>query len=171
MQLRRECHGKALSSPLPSAVLVRHHESVTQPESPAPADARRVDAEWSRYASPIREFVMLNAVVAFALELAMLVFVAWWALLLEIPWWARILTALVLVGVLVAGWGAFASPKARVPLPVLGIVVVKSIAFGAGALALWGVAGPVAAAVFAAVAVVSVAITTFVRVRAGSAAA
>lgn len=135
------------------------------PESPEPADLKRVHAEWEGYASPLREFVMLNALVAFVLELAMLVFVAWWALLLDVPWWARILIAFVLVGGLAVLWGTFASPRARVPLPVFGVVVVTAIAFGAGALALWGVGGPVAAGVFAVVAAVSVAITTFVRGR------
>lgn len=122
-----------------------------------------VEAEWARYSSPIRELVMLNALAAFVLEFAMLVFVAWWALLLDVPWWLRILIALALVGGLAVLWGTFASPRARVALPTFGIVAVKAIAFGAGALALWGAAGPVAGAVFAVVAAVSVAVTTIVR--------
>lgn len=150
------------------ASAVRHHGIVPRSEPPEPAAVKGVEAEWARFTSPIRELVMLNAVVAFVLELAMLVFVAWWALLLDVPWWARILIALVLVGGLAVLWGTFASPRARVALPVVGIVAVKAIAFGSGALALWGVGGPVAAIVFAGVAAVSVAVTTVVRTRAGS---
>lgn len=145
---------------------MRHYEIVPQLESPEPADLKGVDAEWAGYSSPMRELVILNALLAFVLELTMLVFVAWWALLLDVAWWARILIALVLVGGLAVLWGTFASPRARVALPVFGIVAVKVIAFGAGALALWGVGGPVAGAVFAVVAAVSVAVTTFVRTRA-----
>lgn len=127
-----------------------------------------MQAEWARYSSPVRELVMLNAVAAFVLELAMLVFVAWWALLLDVPWWARVLIAIALVGGLVVLWGTFASPRARVALPTPGVVAVKTVAFGAGAFALCGVGGPVAAAVFAVVAAVSVAVTTIVRTNAGS---
>ena len=125
-----------------------------------------LEPEWARYRSPVRELVMLNAVLAFVLELAMLVFVAWWALLLDVPWWARILIAVVAVGALVVLWGTFAAPRARVRLPVIGIVGVKAVAFGAGVLALWGLGNPVAAVVFAVVVTVNVAITTFVRTRA-----
>ncbi|WP_152641763.1 YrdB family protein [Microbacterium hydrocarbonoxydans] len=131
-----------------------------------PSETARMEAEWGRYSSPVRELVMLNAVAAFVLELAMLVFVAWWALLLDVPWWARVLIAIALVGGLVVLWGTFASPRARVALPTPGVVAVKAVAFGAGALALWGVGGPVAAAVFAVVAAVSVAVTTIVRMPA-----
>jgi len=130
-----------------------------------------MDAEWSRYSSPIREFVMFNALVAFVLELAMLVFVAWWALLLDVPWWLRILVALALVGGLAVLWATFASPRARVALPVAGVVAVKAIVFGVGTLALWGVGGPIAAVVFGVVAAVNVAVTTVVRMRAGNEAA
>ncbi|MFB7249293.1 YrdB family protein [Microbacterium sp. NPDC056234] len=125
-----------------------------------------LEPEWSRYTSPIRELVMLNAILAFLLEIAMLVFVAWWALLLDVPWWVRILIAFAAVGVLVVLWGTFASPRARVRLPVAGVVAVKVVALGAGVLALSGVGSAVAAVVFAVVAAANVAITTFVRSRA-----
>jgi len=127
-----------------------------------------MQAEWARYSSPVRELVMLNAVAAFVIELAMLVFVAWWALLLDVPWWARVLIAIALVGGLVVLWGTFASPRARVALPTPGVVAVKAVAFGAGALALWGVGGPAAGVVFGVVAAMSVAVTTIVRTNVGS---
>jgi hypothetical protein len=130
------------------------------------ADSPALEPEWARFGSPIRELVMLNALLAFLLELAMLVFVAWWALLLDLPWWARILVAVVAVGLLVVLWGTFAAPRARVRLPVVGGVAVKAVAFGAGSLALWGLGYPVAAVVFAGVVAVSVAVTTWVRMRA-----
>lgn len=132
---------------------------------PSADSSSTLEPEWARYRSPIRELVLLNALLAFLLELAMLVFVAWWALLLDVPWWARLLIAFAAVGALVVLWGTFAAPRARVRLPVVGIVAVKAVAFGAGMLALWGLGNPVAAVVFAVVVTVNVAITTYVRTR------
>lgn len=132
---------------------------------PSADSSSTLEPEWGRYRSPIRELVLLNALLAFLLELAMFVFVAWWALLLDVPWWARILIAFAAVGALVVLWGTFAAPRARVRLPVVGIVAVKAVAFGAGMLALWGLGNPVAAVVFAVVVTVNVAITTYVRTR------
>ncbi|MQM24562.1 DUF2568 domain-containing protein [Glycomyces sp. NEAU-7082] len=106
---------------------------------------------------------MCNAFLAFALELAMLVFVAWWALALDDALWTRLLIAVAAVGALVVLWGAFASPKARVPLPAAGTVAVKALAFGAGAAALWGLGLSAAAIAFAVLAAANTAVTTYVR--------
>lgn len=144
-----------------------HHGTVPRPAS-SKAASTASEPEWAGYASPVRELVVLNAVLAFLLELAILVFVAWWALLLDAPWWARILLAFVLVAAIVVLWGAFAAPRARVRLPIVGVgvVAVKVFVFGAGALALWGLGFPTAAVVFAVVAAVNLVITTVVRARA-----
>nr|WP_255672440.1 YrdB family protein [Glycomyces amatae] len=107
---------------------------------------------------------MLNALLAFALEMAMLVFVAWWALELDLDgWWARLLVAAAAVGALVVLWGAFAAPKARIPLPLWGSLAVKAIAFGAGTAALWDLGLPAAAIAFAVVAVANTAVAAYVR--------
>jgi hypothetical protein len=108
---------------------------------------------------------MLNAIVAFALELAMLAFVGWWALALDLPWWGRLLIAVGAVGALIAVWGAYASPKAPVSLPTAGVVGIKAAAFAAGALALWGLGHPAAAVAFAVLAAANTAVTTYVRTR------
>lgn len=123
------------------------------------------EAEWARYAGPLRFLVMLNALVAFALELAMLGFVGWWALALDLAWWVRVPIAVVAVGALIALWGAFAAPKARITLPTVGIVAVKAVAFGSGALALWGLGYPAAAVAFAVLAAANTALITYVRTR------
>jgi hypothetical protein len=108
---------------------------------------------------------MLNALLAFTLELAMFVFVGWWALALDLAWWARILIAVAAVGALIAVWGTFAAPKARVSLPTAGVVGVKAAAFASGALALWGLGYPAAAVAFAVLAAANTALTTYVRTR------
>lgn len=111
----------------------------------------------------LRNLVMGNAFLAFVLELAMLVFVAWWALALDDALWTRLLIAAACVGALVVLWGAFASPRARVPLPAAGTVAVKVLAFGAGTAALWGLGLPAAAIAFAVLAAVNTAATAYVR--------
>jgi hypothetical protein len=135
------------------------------PEHKNPSAAVPAEAEWARYAGPLRTLVMLNALLAFAIEMGMLGFVAWWALALDLAWWARILVAVVAVGGLIALWGSFASPKARIPLPTAGIVAVKAVAFAAGALALWGLGFPLAAVAYAVLAAANTAVVTYVRSR------
>lgn len=108
---------------------------------------------------------MLNALLAFALEMAMFAFVAWWALELELAWWVRIPIAVAAVGALIAVWGAFASPRARILLPTAGVVAVKAAAFGSGALALWALGYPAAAVAFAVLAAANTTATTYVRTR------
>ncbi|WP_177154778.1 YrdB family protein [Glycomyces harbinensis] len=137
---------------------------MNEPKQPSAVSPSPDRPEWDRYSGVLRIFVMCNALLAFALELAMLVFVAWWALELDLEgWWARLLIALVAVGALVVLWGAFASPKARLPLPVWGTLAVKAVAFGAGTLALWGLGLPAAAIAFAVVAIANTAVATYVR--------
>jgi hypothetical protein len=138
---------------------------VPEPKNPSADDAVPAEAEWARYAGPLRTLVMLNALLAFVIEMAMLGFVAWWALSLDLAWWARLLVAVAAVGALIALWGSFASPKARIPLPTAGIVAVKAVAFAAGALALWGLGFPLAAVAYAVLAAANTAVVTYVRSR------
>ena len=104
-----------------------------------------------------------NSLLALVLELAIFGFIGWWALSLDLPLWARILIAVAAVGALIAVWGMFASPKARIPLPLPGTVAVKAAAYAAGALALWGVGHSVAAVVYAVLAAANTAVVTYVR--------
>lgn len=133
-----------------------------EPKLPS-ADGTPDRPEWDRYSGVLRTFVIANAILAFALELAMLAFVAWWALTLDLGAWARIAIAVGTVGGLIALWSLFAAPKARVKLPIAGVVAVKAIAFGSGALALWGLGHGDAAMAFAGLAAANTAVTTYVR--------
>ncbi|MEU6250950.1 YrdB family protein [Glycomyces sp. NPDC047010] len=119
--------------------------------------------EWERYSGVLRNLVMANSFVALVLELALFVFVAWWALDLDHALWTRLLIAVASVGALIVLWGAFAAPKARVPLPTAGTVAVKAVAFGAGAAALWGLGLPAAAIAFAVLAAANTAAVTYFR--------
>lgn len=135
-----------------------------EPKLPS-ADGTPDRPEWDRYSGILRTFAMGNALLAFVLELAMLAFVGWWALSLDLDLWARLLIAVGAVGALVVLWGLFAAPKARVKLPTLGVVAVKAVAFGSGALALWGLGFAAAALAFAVLAAVNTAAVTYVRRR------
>jgi hypothetical protein len=138
---------------------------VTESERPSVNGVAPRDAEWARYSGLLRILVLLNALLALALEMAMLVFIGWWALALDLPVWARILVAIAAVGALITVWGAFASPKARIPVPTAAVVAVKALAFGSGALALWGLGYPAAAIAFAVLAAANTAGVTYVRTR------
>jgi hypothetical protein len=142
-----------------------HDGAVTEPEVPSANGVAPLHAEWARYSGALRTLVLLNSLVALVLELAMFAFVFWWGLALDLPLWARIPIAVAAFGVLAVLWGAFASPKARLPLPTAGTVAFKAVAFGAGALSLWSVGFPEAAVVFAVLAAASTAAVTYVRTR------
>jgi hypothetical protein len=134
------------------------------PRSENPS-AAPLEAEWSRYTGPVRTLVIVNALLAFVLEMAIFGFVGWWAMALDLAWWARVPIAIAAVAALIAMWGAFAAPRARFKLPTAGIVAVKIVAFAAGALALWGLGFTGAAVVYAVVVAANVTVTTYVRTR------
>ncbi|MDN3238353.1 YrdB family protein [Glycomyces tritici] len=138
---------------------------MSEQESPSMNGAAPADVEWARYTGPVRTLVLLNSLLALALELAMFGFVVWWVLALDLPMPARLPLAIVVFGVFAALWGLLVSPKARYPLPTAGTVVFKLAAYGASALALWGVGHPAAAAAFAVLAAANTAVITYVRRR------
>lgn len=105
-----------------------------------------------------RPLHVANEGLAFLLELIFLGALAWWG--------AKAGTSLatsVLLGVgtpLAAAlvWGLFASPRARVRLPMTGVLAVKVLAFAAGAAALYAVGQHVLAICFAVVALLNTAL-------------
>lgn len=127
--------------------------------------AAPAEAEWARYAGPVRTLVIINSLVALTLEMAMFAFVVWWILTLDLPLLARIPLAMVVFGAFATLWGLLVSPKARYPLPTPGTVAFKLAAYGASALALAGVGYPVGAVMFAVVAAANTAVVTYVRTR------
>ncbi|WP_198586778.1 YrdB family protein [Glycomyces xiaoerkulensis] len=118
---------------------------------------------WESYSGAMRAFVLGNELLAFALELAVFAFAAWWALSLDLGLGARLAIGVAAFLAIAAFWGAFAAPKAPVRLPVYGVLLVKAVVFGAGALALWAVGQPTAAAAFGVLVVANTGLVTAIR--------
>ncbi|POM26346.1 hypothetical protein BTM25_07430 [Actinomadura rubteroloni] len=94
-----------------------------------------------------------NEGLAFVLELVALAALAWWGFAIGgVPGVLLGIAAPLAAAVL---WGLFAAPKARVRLPLAGILTVKAVVFVAAGLALHGVGHTVWGAVFVGVAVVN----------------
>jgi hypothetical protein len=97
----------------------------------------------------------VNEALAFLLELIMLGVLAWWGAQAVSGLAGRILLAVAVPLLAAVIWGLFAAPRARVQLPLAGILTVKAIEFGGAAAALAALGHPVLAVVFAAVALVN----------------
>jgi hypothetical protein len=97
----------------------------------------------------------VNEALAFLLELIMLGVLAWWGAQAVSGLAGRILLAVAAPLLAAVIWGLFAAPRARVQLPLAGILTVKAIEFGGAAAALAALGHPVLAVVFAAVALVN----------------
>lgn len=104
--------------------------------------------EWADFTGAARLFVMWNAFLAFALELALFAFVIWWALALDVDLWLRLLIAVGAVLLLAVAWGTLVSPRARFRLSAPLLLGTKGALFAVGAAALWGLGYPMAAVVF-----------------------
>jgi hypothetical protein len=101
-----------------------------------------------------------NETLAFLLELVMLGLLAWWGAQAVSGLAGRVLLAVAVPLAAAVLWGLFAAPRARVPLPLAGILTVKAIEFGGAAVALAALGHPVLAVVFAAVALVNTTLAT-----------
>ncbi|MFI6862490.1 YrdB family protein [Streptomyces sp. NPDC050421] len=96
-----------------------------------------------------------NEVLAFLVELAALACLFRWGFGLGDGLAVQLLLGTCVLAVAIALWGLFAAPRARIRLPLAGVLVVKAVVLGGGAFALYAVGHPVAAAVLAVVVVVN----------------
>ena len=99
-----------------------------------------------------------NEGLAFLLELAMLVALAWWG---AETGGTRIASVVLGVGAPVAAavlWGLFAAPRARIRLPMAGLLAVKALVFAAATAAIHSRGRPRLAIGFAIVALANAAI-------------
>ncbi|MFB6837724.1 YrdB family protein [Streptomyces sp. NPDC056361] len=103
---------------------------------------------------------VFNEGLAFLLELAALAVLAWWGWDAADNVALRLLLAVSAPAVAAVTWGLFAAPKARIPLPLPGVLAVKALVFGAAALALHALDHPSAALAFAVVALLNTALAT-----------
>jgi hypothetical protein len=104
-----------------------------------------------------------NEAIALLLELVMLVALGWWgaksgpnlALSVVLAVLAPLLAAIV--------WAVFAAPKAKIRLPMAGVLAVKALAFGSGGAAMYALGWHLPAGIFVAVAFVNTVLATFDR--------
>jgi Protein of unknown function (DUF2568) len=81
---------------------------------------------------------VLNEVLAFLLELLALAALAWWGAAAGNGLFPSLLLGIGLPLATAVTWGAVTSPRARVRLPLAGVLAVKAAVFGAATLALDG---------------------------------
>ncbi len=104
-----------------------------------------------------------NEALAFLLELCMLAALAWWGATAVGALAGRIALAIGCPLAAVVIWWLFAAPRARIRLPLPGILAVKAVAFGAGVAAVYAVGQHVLAIVFAVVAAVNTCVAAIDR--------
>ncbi len=104
-----------------------------------------------------------NEGCAFLLEVVMLAILAWWG--------ARMGTSKAAAVLLAAGaplaaavvWGLFCAPKAKIWLPISGVVAIKMLVFASASAALWALGSPRLAIAFAAIALANAVVAAFDR--------
>ncbi|MEU2027163.1 YrdB family protein [Streptomyces sp. NPDC016469] len=106
-----------------------------------------------------------NELLAFLLEVAAPACLFWWGFSLADDLAVRLLAGSAVLVAAVVLWALFAAPRARFRPPLAGVLTVKAVVLGGGALALYGVGHPAAAAVLGVVVVASTALAETFRSR------
>ncbi|MET7649049.1 YrdB family protein [Streptomyces sp. NPDC005426] len=106
-----------------------------------------------------------NEGLAFLVELVALACLFWWGFTLGDGLAVQLLLGLGVLALAITLWGLFAAPRARIRLPLAGVLVVKAVVLGGGAFGLYAVGHPVAAAVMAVVVVANTALAETFRHR------
>ncbi|WNI22821.1 YrdB family protein [Streptomyces sp. ITFR-16] len=104
-----------------------------------------------------------NEGLAFVLELVAIGCLCRWGFTAGDGLALRLLLGIGLPAAAIALWGAFAAPRARVRLPLAGVLAVKAVVLGGGALAVYGLGRPVVAVALAAVMVANTALAETFR--------
>ncbi|MFE9040401.1 YrdB family protein [Streptomyces sp. NPDC012421] len=105
----------------------------------------------------------VNDLVAFLWEMLALGVLAWWGWSAVGPVWLKVVAAVGVPGAAATLWGLFAAPKARFTVPVVAVLAVKALVFGAATLALAGLGHGTWAVVFGGVAAVNTVLVTVFR--------
>ncbi len=111
----------------------------------SPADGGQV-RDWT--GRPV--WFVLNESLAFLVELAAFAALCWWGLRT-----GGTLLAVVMPLAAMVVWGMFAAPRAKYTLPLAGVLLVKAVVLGGGAVALWAAGRPVWAVALAVIVVVN----------------
>jgi hypothetical protein len=105
-----------------------------------------------------RPLHIANEALAFLLEVFMLAAIAWWGAAVGSTRVAGVLLGIAAPLAVALLWGLFAAPKARIRLPLAGVLAFKALAFGAAVAAIESRGRPSLAIAFAVVALVNTAI-------------
>lgn len=97
----------------------------------------------------------VNEGLAFGLELLMLAGLSWWGAAQHASVAARIGLAVAAPAVAVIAWSLFAAPRARIRLPLAGVLAVKVVLFGAAAAGVYAIGQHVAGIAFGIIALVN----------------
>jgi hypothetical protein len=112
-----------------------------------------------------------NEGLAFLLELLMLAGLAWWGAQAVSGLAGRIAVAIAAPALAAALWGLLAAPRARIRLPLAGVLAVKAVLFAGTAAAVYSLGQPGLAIAFAVVALANTAVAAIdrdARMRAGA---
>ncbi|MEU4038523.1 YrdB family protein [Streptomyces collinus] len=110
-----------------------------------------------------RPWYVANELLAFLIEIVALGLLGWWGFTTSGGTGVRVLLGLGTPAVAAVLWGLFAAPRAPFRPPLPGVLLVKGLVLGGGALALYGVGHPVGAVVVAVVTVVNVTVAEVFR--------
>jgi hypothetical protein len=105
----------------------------------------------------------LNEGLAFLFEIVALVAISWWGFHIGPNTADRVLLGIGMPLLAIVLWGLFAAPKSAVRTPMVGVLSVKVVVFGAAAVGLWLSGLPVLAVVFAVLVAVNTTIATIDR--------
>ena len=117
-----------------------------------------------------RPLHVANETLAFVLEVVMLAGLAWWGAAQHASIGVRIALAIAAPVLVAAAWGLFAAPRARVRLPLAGVLAIKVLAFGAAALGVYAIGRHSLALAFMIVSLANTAIAAVDRQANGGAA-
>lgn len=105
----------------------------------------------------------LNEGLAFLLEIVALVLLAYWGFHVGSNTAVQWLLGLGAPAVMIVVWGTFAAPKARVKLPLAGVMAVKVVVFAAATAAGYAAGWRAFSIVFGVVALVNALVAAFDR--------
>jgi Protein of unknown function (DUF2568) len=104
-----------------------------------------------------------NEGLAFLLELVMLAGLAWWGSQAVSGIAGRVALAILTPLAAVVIWGLFAAPRARIRLPLPGVLAVKAVVFAGATIAVYSMGQHALAIAFAVVAAVNTAVAAMDR--------
>jgi hypothetical protein len=106
---------------------------------------------------------LANEGLAFLLELAMIAGLAWWGSQAVSGLAGRVALAILTPVAAVIVWALLAAPKARIRLPLPGVLAVKAVVFAGAAVAVYSIGQHALAIVFAVVTAVNTAVAAVDR--------